>query len=478
MAGIGFELKKIFKERGLFVSIKGYLYSTIVIVGPFLLCTIMVTLLQLILKEFDTSFYERQLFLAATVYAFIFSQIVTSGFTMIITRYISDKLYAKELEKILSSLYGLIILCLVIGAVPGIIFYIKSPLNFYFKISAYVLYMQLMIMWIQAVYLTALKDYFKIVLAFFSGVCISVGSAVILLFTIKMEHSLLMLIAMNVGILTTITIMQTYLQKFLKGTEYKFFEFISYFDKYPSLFFINLFYTLAIYCHNFLFWNSSIKDSIGATYVYASLYDVATFFALLTIAPSLVIFVVSVETSFYDKYRDYYFLVTEGGNFQEIESAKKDMKKVLWQEMVHLMDFQTFCTVVSIVVGSIILPRLGVLRISIDIFRILCIGAYGNIITLIITLLLLYFEDRKGALYINATFLLTNIIFTKITIYLGDSFYGLGFLLSSLIAMVLSLLRMRRFIEDINYNTFCSQPVIYKEKKGVFSWISTRIYES
>ena len=42
MAGIGFELKKLFKDSGFFSNLRAYAYSALVSLGPFILCTIVI----------------------------------------------------------------------------------------------------------------------------------------------------------------------------------------------------------------------------------------------------------------------------------------------------------------------------------------------------------------------------------------------------------------------------------------------------
>lgn len=123
MAGIGFELKKMFRGRGYLSGMKAYAYSSLVTVGPMALCMLMVTLLQQLLIYLDVSYLERMTFLAAVVYAFVFSLLVTCGFIMVISRYIADKIYLREYDEIIASLYGVIATCLGLGGVAGAVFY-------------------------------------------------------------------------------------------------------------------------------------------------------------------------------------------------------------------------------------------------------------------------------------------------------------------------------------------------------------------
>lgn len=477
MAGIGFELKKLFSKKGLLNNIKAYLYSTMVTIGPFILCTTMITFLQILLKFLDIDFKNRELFLATTVYAFIFSQIISSGFAMIITRYIADKLYKSEFEDILSSLYGVIIINLVIGGILGLLFLYNKKLDFYIKITSYLLYIQLIIMWLLTVYLTALKDFIKIFKGYISGVITSILLAYVLLKFSNINSTLSLLISLDLGIFMIITLLFSYIKTFFKISSKKYFMFLNYIDKYPELFFTNFFYILSVYIHNFIFWQSKIRVIVENTYVYAPIYDVPTFYAFISIMPSMIIFVVSIETVFYKKYRAYYSLVTGNGNFNDIENARKNMTKVLWSELRNIMQLQLGFSILAIVLGNIFLPRIGIIQLSLDIFNILVLATYSNSIYLIILLIMLYFEDRKGAILSSIIFLITNITFTNITLNYGETYYGLGFFISAFITLIFAVSRLIYFIRNIHYFTFCSQPIVYREKRGIFTYINDKIYK-
>jgi len=456
MAGIGFELKKLFRGKGALRGIKAYAYSALVAVGPFILCVIVIVSILLFMNFMNVTFKERELFIATVVYAFIFSQIITSGFKMIVTRFISDMLYSKKFEYILPSLYGVLSIVLVISGTAAIIFFWNSPISIEIKITSYLLFMELIIIFLVMVYLSTLKDFIKIVRSFVWGVLITLGLAFIFIRFTDLEIVFGLLLAMDVGF-------------FVKKSVKKYFYFLAYFDKYSSIFFTSLFYTLALYSHNFLFWSSKLGVVVESTYIYAPTYDVPTFYAFLSIMASMVVFVVSVETSFYEKYRTYYSLITGRGNFSDIENARKDMTRVLWAEIRNIIEIQLFVSLVFIAVGYYVLPKLGLSQLSLDIFILLVLGAFLNIILLIIIMILLYFEDRKGALFVSSTFLLTNVVLTWLTIQYSESVYGMGFFLSAFISVIAAIIELVIYLRNIHYHTFCGQPVIYREKRGLFT---------
>jgi uncharacterized membrane protein len=120
MAGIGFELKKVLKKTGVISIKKGFLFTAVIPVVPFMTAMVTLVLVQLFFKTSNQPYYLRQLFLIITVYSFIFSQIFTSGFCMVITRFIADRVYEKAYEDIVPSLYGILVIVLLSGSIYAI----------------------------------------------------------------------------------------------------------------------------------------------------------------------------------------------------------------------------------------------------------------------------------------------------------------------------------------------------------------------
>lgn len=138
MAGIGFELKKLFQQRSLFRALQGFSHGTLVSVGPMLISIIMLLCIGKILKAAQVPVRERELLVASIMYAYIFSMIIVSGLTMLVTRYIADKLYVNRREDILSSLAGVLAVGLLLAGTLGALFYFRSPLPWSFKLPAYI----------------------------------------------------------------------------------------------------------------------------------------------------------------------------------------------------------------------------------------------------------------------------------------------------------------------------------------------------
>lgn len=462
MAGIGFQLKNLFTNNSFFWRIKAFAFSSIVIAGPMVLCILLITLAQYFLNLMETPFYERELFQAGTLYSFIFSQLLTGGFTMLFSRYLADQLYAGDEENILSSLYGILAISLLLGGTAGMIFYSLSSheLHLPFKIASYFFFIELIIIWLLSLYISALKEYLQVIKGFLIGIFVSAVLIWLSFKLLNLNSSTGIFTCMDIGFFVIIFLFFRNIRRRFPKNNQRYFDFLTYLEKYPSLFLIGLCYTLGIYGHSFIIWGSDLRAVISKTFVVAPIYDTPVFYSYLTILPAMVMFVVSVETSFYEQYKNFYSMVLGSSTFNEIKDAQAKMFKVLSREFSFIMEFQLFFTICAIALGTRLLPLTNE---QVDIFNIVTVGNYFFIMMFIIVQILLYFDDRKGALMVLASYCVSILLLTIATTTLGS--FGLSCFIAGFIGLGLSLMRISHYSKNFGYYTFCSQPIIKKEEK-------------
>ena len=117
MAGIGFELKKLFAGRGMIMKIRAYAYASIVCSGTMLLAIVLLLGVQSIANVSGVSEVERERLVVMMVYAMLLSLLLTSGLQMLLSRYVADQLYQDSPERVLPSLFGASLLIMVPGGV-------------------------------------------------------------------------------------------------------------------------------------------------------------------------------------------------------------------------------------------------------------------------------------------------------------------------------------------------------------------------
>ncbi len=479
MAGIGFTLKKLFQEQTFTERTKAYMYSALVAAGPWITSVIAVNLLVILSEWIIEADVQRDLFMGTIVYAFVFSQILTAPWQLIITRYISDRLYLKEYDYIRPSALGLSKIVGTINTVCAIMFFANKTLPIHYKIMAIILFFLLSMVWIIMVYLSAVKDYGLISKAYIFGGTLTIGLGILfsrypLPFHAYQEGSNLLFAYLSGMTLTLVILSYTFFGNFKHGNNLQY-DFLRILDKYPSLFFIGLLYTLGLWIDDILMWFSYVGVSIYDTYLYAPLYDNAIFLAYLTIIPTMVLFIVSIETEFYDSYKGYYRLVNGAGTYKEILLANKEMRRSLYRQIAYTFEIQSLLSLTAILTAPQIFHFFKGSIIVRKIFQVCSIGALFNIFVFVLILVMLYFEARLEAVAITACFFLTNLLFTLIFLPSGLEYYGFGFMTSSIATFVIALVIAFHFIRNIDYITFGRQPLFVEKHEHFFTWLANRL---
>lgn len=462
MAGIGFSLRKLFKDKSFFGYAKAYSWTGMVTAGPFIGTASLILGVQLLYLYFGVSDFLRYLFTESVVYPFIFSHIVVSGFNMVITRYIADKMYLYDVKSILSSMFGMLSVVLTVGSIAGLAFFaLWAKLPFYLELTTFIFYMEMIIVFLLGTYVSALQNYTFIVKAYMTGVIVALLGTLAIIWFPWFENVLLWtMLMMDLGALIIGLLLLRNIYTFFGFENYCNYDFIGYFSTYKPLFFANLFYTISLYIPNMIIWLGPEGLCLAETYYYQPQYDISAFYANISILPVMMLFVVSMETRFYEKYRRYLMFITEKGNYEEIGQSRREMLRVMWYEIRNLFDIQLVVVFCFIALGSVVMPMLGLGFYGIDIFNILVLSAFCLGIVQTVVIMLLYLEDRKGALLTCSLQLLLNIIFNVICLYFGEKTYGLGAFAANFISLGFAVYRLQKYSERIDYHIFCSQPVL------------------
>ena len=478
MAGIGFELKKLFSKKGIFALIRAYGYAGVVCTGSMLLGMVLLLGIQAIAKYGGVAKAEQEFLVCLITYTLLASLLITNFLSMVTTRYAADMLYMKEDSRIMPSFYGSLAIMLSIGGLLYGIFLLVSGVEVEYKLCCFVLFMELVVVWTQINYLTAVKDYKGILLTFLVsvGCALAVGYVLVMLGAPAII-SLLLSVILAYGIMM-VWYYCLLISFFPKGKGNPF-DFLRWIDKYPQLIGIGSFIGIGLFIHLVLMWASPIGVQVKGLFYGAPGYDVPALFAFLSILITTINFVTSVEVNFYPKYKIYFGMFNYGGSLIDIERAEEEMIRTLEKELSYTFAKQFFTTIVFIVGGTLIIPKLpfGFTEEMLGIYRVLCVGyafyAAGNCIML----MSLYFADNNGALLSTGIYALCSVAGTMLSI-VGDSrYYGFGFLLAGIVFTGVALLRLILFTRRLSYHVISTQPLTEIKVSGFATRISNRLEE-
>ena len=260
MAGIGFELKKIYRNEGISYAIKGALYSSLVTIGPTIVVIVTILLLYFFLGMTDVGTVDRELLSSTILYVFIFSVTLTAPFNSVFSRYLADKFYQEEMKDVLPSYYtGLLLVSFLamLLALPMLLsMYFRGGVDLPFVLSSYGLWASAVIVFFSVTYLQATKDYK--VIAWFFLIAMVVGGllAAFLYFCTSCDQIHSILYGLTAAFFIIAFCEFAYIRSYFRDDSGSFTECLKYIWRYRLIFLTNLFYILGLYVHNFIFWGT------------------------------------------------------------------------------------------------------------------------------------------------------------------------------------------------------------------------------
>lgn len=479
MAGIGFELKKLFSGNSILLKLRANLFSAVVIAGPMIMGAVLLLGVKFLAVRAAATLHQQDLIIVIITYSLLFSLLLINTLSYVLSRFTADMVYNNTLERIMPSMNGSISLLLAIGAPCWAIFLYLSKLPLRYSIFSFALFCLAVVVWTQISYITDIKRYKEIIFGFAFGIFLSfLVGWVLTENNIDVVSALLAAACVGYGtIMVTYTIVLHWHFPQSVGVSLKFLEWIG---KFPSLPFVGFFTTTGLFIHLMLMWRGPLGDRVYGLFYHAPPHDIPVLFGFFTILVTTINFVTSLEVNFYPKYKLYFSLLNKGGSLADIEKAKAEMLTVLKQELLYLAMRQVFVTVISIVFISEVLDLigLGLTTTMIGLFRVLCVGYAFYAIGNTMMLYLLYFAADTAALYPAAALLTVNGIGTLIALSLPQNYYGFGFVAGTFCMFVIALWRLVLYTRRLEYYVFCQQPIFIRSNTGLFNrlvgWLESK----
>ncbi len=470
MAGIGFELKKLFQKKGILNSVKAYGYATVICSGPMLLGVILLLGIMFLCSRAGIETQTRELLICMITYTLLASILVTSFFSMTITRFTADMLYEEKKSAVLPSFWGSSALMMTLGSVLWVIFLAFSGANLICSVLMFIFFNEMIIVWNAMSYLTAIKDYKGIFLSYLAAILVTfvLGLVLTLIFRSYVIEMLLLSITVGYGVMVIWNLVL--LHKYFPKSDVGAFVFLEWVDEYIYLALSGFFVNIGMFAHLVILWFSKIGVKVHGLFYGAPEHDVPALLAFMTTLITTVNFVVSVEVNFYGKYRNHYSLYNDKGTVKDIIQSEKEMLDTLKTEMLYTAIKQLLCTALFIAGGGFLLDilPLGFNEMMRGYFRTLCVGyglyAIGNMTML----MLLYFTDYKGAFFATGVFAAGSVVLSVISLFLPQVYYGFGFLLASMAFLIVAIARLDYFTKRLPYYILAVQPLVSEDKSGVF----------
>ncbi|MGE3624056.1 MAG: exopolysaccharide Pel transporter PelG [Bdellovibrionales bacterium] len=453
MAGIGFVLRKLYRQDNLSGLVGACLHSAFASAGPWLF-----TVLALgAIAALGTSLVDIQVlfdFRVILIYNFSFSLVISGPVFMIVTRYLSDCIYRRDVSNAPGMLLGALGLMWAVELVIAVAFYcVYAKLDTLLAISAVVNFLLLSAVWLVGIFISALRNYRLITRAFLFGMIIAVLASMSLA---KGYGATGLLNGFSIGLSVIVALL---LGNVLAEYPYpirKPFAFMSYFRGYWQIAVSGLVYNMAIWIDKWMMWFAPEATKLSNGLVIYPYYDSTMFIAYLTTVPAMALFLFNTETHFFEHYTRFYRDIEKKASFAKIQRNHLAVVRsifgsaglfFLMQGSIAFLGTLMAPQIIAFIKGNY--QQVGMLRYGL-------LGAFFQILTLFLLVLLTYFDNRRACLIIQTVFLATNAVFTWGSIQAGFAYYGFGYFLASFLTFILASVVLSRHVARLPYHTFIS----------------------
>jgi len=453
MAGIGFELKKLWDQGSYRSLLRAYTMTTLMGAGPgiFMILSLSVTCF---FSLFSTPSYKiTYQFLSIITYLLSSSMIIGSFLQFTFFRCIADIVIEKDFNKITPNFIGVLFLQLIISisiSIP-VVFYFLSEYSFILKLELVSIFIILSMIWVSVVLLTGNKAYRFIIWGFSLGYF----SMIVVHFLLDEPNLISMLFEFLIAQVIILIFLLHSILDYYPTSDLIRFDFLKKENFYFSLFFSSFFYTFGFWIDKYLFWyNDNTGFVIFPPLRLSPVYDLPMFIAYLAIIPTTSTFLMQIEANFGLIYPKFMKTIFRRKTYAEISAVKSELVLAGKESVLSLFKTQSTMTVIMFLSASFILSTFNILPIYLNILLILIIAVGLNIILWGLLNILYYLTEYLHALYVCIIFATSNFTFTLISLYAGPSFFGYGVGLSLLLSISFALIYLNKDFKNLEYSTF------------------------
>ena len=465
MAGIGFQLRKILEEDKPFAFLKVYCFSALISSGPWIFSMVTLALLNgMTLRNLEMS--DQTYFRAIVVYAFACSYIVVGFLVLPVTRCTADKLYERD-ERGLAPLFNSAAATLVTFlALTAPIFGMAVGGDVGTRMLSAMIYVTMAFVWLLMVMLTTLRNHWPIVIAYLAGSFLTAISS----YPLGAGYALKGYLAgYLLGHLLIVVVLSARIFSEFPSRRSIDREFVWNLSTLWVLALTGTLYHCALWIDKIVMWLAPFSSPIGHRLRVAPTYEVPVLLAYLTIIPALSLFLVVVETRFYESYRRFYAAILEHAPLSVIHLQRVELGEKVREGLTLIVKYQGFITAGVILTAYRLAPMLNLPWACVPLFRIATLGAFLHSLLTVIFIIILYFDFKNLALGIAGLFFVTQGVFTWVAARAGTEFLGYGYFLSTFTTVMVGYYALEARFKKLEYLTFATQPMARHREEETFS---------
>ncbi|MDO9711753.1 exopolysaccharide Pel transporter PelG [Paracraurococcus lichenis] len=451
MAGIGFPLRRLAQQDTLSGGLRAYLHAGIISSGPWLLTVLALGGIEL----FGRSLLAPEMvqrFSQVVIYNFAFSLVLSGPIVLVITRRLADHIHARDISEAPGMFIGALAVILAVQTALGLPFYgLVAALPLAERVLALIGLQLVGGIWLAAAFMSALKSFDSITAAFALGLATGIVGAVALTPDFGVAG---MLAGFNAGLALVFFWLAARIFAEYPHPVARPFAFLGDLRRYWEFALVGLLYNAAIWVDKWIMWFAPGRSVVTGGMPSNPAYDGAMFLAYLTIVPSMALFLLAIETRFFETYLRFYRSIRNHATAAEIRRDHRAILRDLGQGLCSLAVLQAAVCYLAILVapGLIGLARGGVEMVFI--FRFGALGAACHMLLLAVMVVIAYFDFRSTMLAVAVMFFALNAGLTLGTLWLDLGYHGYGYFIAALLSLLFAYSATATRLVRLPYMTF------------------------
>ena len=450
MAGIGFELEKLFEKDTYTAEFSAYMAAGLILAGSWVFSVLAIIVITLY-STADLTARNQSLLLVITTYSYAGAMLITSLFSIPVTRFIADRLYLGEADAFGPSYAAYCLIHWCAAGFIGVVFYGMNPLNGTLRLEGTLLLVACTQVWLSAAFIGLLRAYAFVALSFLFGYGLATGAAVFLGRAYGLEGYLG---GFTLGLTALALMLTVHLQLEFAYPRATNFGFLKLVWQRPALAGIGLFLALGTWVDKLVFWMSEEHaHAITPLLRFFPAYDMSFFLGYITVIPAYAHFLLRVETSFARHVRHIYSSLVSREPYERIHEGKRRLMETMNGDFIGLLKIQAPLSLLAVYFAPNILAYLKLPPHQSHIFQFSVMAAMGVVLVQVQVLYLIYFDLAGAALIPSGVYAGANLLLSMLSLKLGYWSYGLGHMLASLIAASAGVLVVNRCVPQLDYIT-------------------------
>ena len=451
MAGIGFVLRKLTSRGDLLGLARGYAHASVSSSGSWLFTIVALAAITHFGPSFAT-YADLSTFRLVVVYNFAFSLVITGPLILVLTRYLSDQIFARTVAGVPGMVVGGLAIAIAASALVGAPFYFwYVDLPPVARMAGWVGFALVSSIWVLSVFLSTLKEYAAVTRTFGIGLLVALGAAYGAGPNAGVDG---MLLGFDVGLAFIVFALVARVFAEFPFEVHQVFAFVPYFRTQWPLALGGVVYFAGIWVDKWLMWTAPERQVLPAGLVSYPDYDSALFLAALSIVPSMAVFVVNIETRFFEQYHRFYRDIGSHATLARIRENQAGLLNAVFLGSRQLVLPQIVLVLGAIVLAPVIFMVFGIPYGQLGIFRIAMLGALFQLFFMLLTIVLSYLDLSRKTLALHGLFLVTNLMATLVTLRLGFPYYGYGYFVASVVAFLAACVVTFRSLDELPYHAF------------------------